>query len=153
MPLNLSPPPTNKTKQNSRKRRKKIKWKKNRNKIKKSCHRSCSATQRATSRTPLSMHLCLQVSSQRVIGLVRGPYWAPNLHGHPAAARSCRDPAALGLRVRFLRMLQQIIHGVGLGTRHVITLGLGLAVGLIHRMGNEDSSPMVTVSGLIPHTC
>lgn len=91
-----APPPTNKTKQNSRKRRKKIKWKKNRNKIKKSCHGSCSATQRATPRGPLSVHLCLQVSLQRVIGLGRGPYWAPNLHGQPAAARSCRDPASFG---------------------------------------------------------
>ena len=54
--------------------------------------------------------------------------WAPTrtLSGHPAATLCCGNPAVLGLRVRSLHMLWQLIDGVDVETGQVITLGLGL---------------------------
>lgn len=59
------------------------------------------------------------------------------LRGHSVGALCCGHPAALGLWVRFLHMVQQIVDGMDVGLGQVITLGLGLGLGS-YRAGPPD---------------
>lgn len=98
-------------------------------------------------------------SMQRVISLVEASvlYYtidsgsSRDSSGYPVVALCCGYPAALGLQIRFLRMLQQIIDRVHLGTDQGITLDLAYAaVGLIYQIRNRDSSIMFPTLGLAP---
>lgn len=80
---------------------------------------------------------------QRIIGLVRGPWFL--LHhrcgaftrvflGYPVVALCCRYPSALGLQVRSLHVLQHVIKRIQAGADQNIILVLGQgAVELVHQ--------------------
>lgn len=93
-------------------------------------------------------------SSQRVIGLVQG-LWFLLHHQCWALIRTfvslCYgDPAALGLPVRSLHILQQIVDRMDVGAGQVITLGLGLSS---CRVGLQASSPLSSPPGWVLQHC